>query len=81
MTIDQLALRVGAALALGGIVPLVAAVCCWATVGDGDAAVHSVHAIGGWILAVFGMVMIGMGIAIASAVPSKALTGSSSAGS
>ena len=73
MTIERLALRVGGSLALGGLVPLIAAVCCWATAGDGNAAVHSVHAIGGWILAVFGMVMIGIGIAIASAVPSTAL--------
>ncbi len=72
MTIERLALRVAASLAVGGIFVLVSAVFCWATAGDGEvAAVHSLHLVGGWILAVFGAVMMGTGLAIGMAVPSQ----------
>ena len=72
MTIERFALRVAASLAVGGVFVLVSAVFCWATAGDGEvAAVHSLHLVGGWILAVFGAVMVGTGLAIGTAVPSQ----------
>ena len=72
MTIERFALRVAASLAIGGTFVCLSAVVCWATAGDGQvAAVHSVHVVGGWILAVFGAVMMGMGLGIGTAVPSQ----------
>lgn len=71
MTIERFASRVGASLALGGIGLVVAAVICWASIGDGGEAVHSIHTVAGWIFAVFGAVMTGSGLAISSAVPAR----------
>jgi hypothetical protein len=78
MTIERFALRVGISLMVAGGFLLVAATFCWATVGDGGEVVHSIHAVGGWMFLVFGLVMIGLGIAIVSAVPSNALRAATS---
>lgn len=71
MTLESFARRLGAASALSGLALWVAAVVCWASVGDGGSVVHSIHMVAGWSLAVFGAVLIGIGLAISSGVPAR----------
>jgi drug/metabolite transporter (DMT)-like permease len=78
MTIERLTARIGACLGLGGLALVVAAVVCLASIGDGGPPVHSIHMVGGWILATIGAVMIASGIAIASAIPAPTRPGKTS---
>jgi hypothetical protein len=72
MTLDSFATRFGAALAVSGLGVWVAAVTCWVSTGDAGPVVHSIHTVAGWGLAVFGAVLIVVGLAISSGVPPKA---------
>lgn len=72
MTIELFARRFGASLMYSGVGLFVAAVVCWASVGDGGTVVHSIHTVAGSVLAVLGLVAISTGFAISAAVPSQA---------
>jgi hypothetical protein len=69
MTLESFARRLGGAFAFSGLGVWVAAVVCWASVGDAGPVVHSIHTVAGWGLAVFGTVLIVIGLTITSGVP------------
>jgi hypothetical protein len=72
MTLESFASRLATGLALSGLGVWVAAVVCWASVGDAGPPAHSIHTVAGWCLAVFGTVLLGIGLTISSAVPPRA---------
>lgn len=80
MTLEKLASRLGAAMAFSGLGVWVAAVVCWASVGDAGPVVHSLHTVAGWSLAVFGAVLIVIGLTISSGVPPQTSSEGSDAG-
>jgi thiosulfate reductase cytochrome b subunit len=67
MTIDQLTRRIGTALGLSGAFLVVAAFVCWVT-GNGEDVVQSVHHVGAFVLAAFGLVFIASGLALSAGV-------------
>jgi len=69
MTLDDFVRRLGASLALSGLFVVLSAVVCWTTVGGGSDVAHTVHNMAGWVLAVFGAVLIAVGLALSAAVP------------
>ena len=69
MTIEHLARRLGASLVFGGLGLFFAAVVSWSTVGDGGEVVRTIHTVAGSVMAVFGAVTLGIGLAISTAVP------------
>jgi hypothetical protein len=71
MTLESFASRLGGALAFSGVGVWLAAVVCWATVRDAGPVVHSIHTVAGWGFAVFGTVLIVIGLSITSGVPAK----------
>jgi hypothetical protein len=69
MTIEDFTRRLGASLALSGVFLLVTAFVCWVSIGDGDGVVHSIHNVAGFVLAVFGVVFVAVGLALGAVVP------------
>lgn len=74
MTIEAFTRRLSASLALSGVLLLAAAVVCWLSIGDGNDVVHSIHNVAGSVLAVFGIVFVAIGLALAVLVPSGEMT-------
>ena len=72
MTVERFARRVAVSLVVGGLLVFIPAIFSWAAAQDAlDSATRSVEMLGGWVFAVFGAVMLGMGLAIAAAVSSE----------
>ena len=69
MTLQVLVRRLSASLALSGVFVVLAAVVCWVTVGDGGDAARTVHHVGGWLLAVFGIVLVTIALALSARAP------------
>lgn len=69
MTIEVFTRRLSASLALSGVFLLATAFVCWISIGDGDDVVHSIHNVAGFVLAVFGVVFVAVGLALATLVP------------
>ena len=69
MTIEVFSQRLSASLGLSGVCLLVTAFVCWISIGDGDDVVRSIHHMAGFVLAVFGVVFIAVGLALGALVP------------
>jgi hypothetical protein len=70
MTIELFVRRLAGSLGFSGVGLLIAATVFWSTVHEGDvSAVHSVHTVAGSVLAVFGVVMIVVSLALTAGVP------------
>lgn len=65
MTIEILAQRLSAALALSGGFLVAVAVACWLTGGDGSNVIRSIHDVGGLILAALGVILVAFGAMLA----------------
>jgi hypothetical protein len=68
VTIELFARRVSAALALSGSGLLLAALIFWFNAGSAGV-VHSIHMVAGSAVALFGVVLIIIGLAISTAIP------------
>ena len=71
MTLETFAHRLGAALSVGGVCLFVAAWPIWITAG-GSGAIHSIHLVAGYTMAVAAALLVGIGLAIAAIVPADA---------
>ena len=71
MTLESFARRLGVALGFSGLGVWAAAAVCWSSVGDAGPVVHSIHTVAGSCLAVFGAVLIAIGVTISSGVPPR----------
>ena len=69
MTIEDFTRRLSTSLALSGVFLLVTAFACWISIGDGGGVVHSIHHVVGFVLAVFGVVFVAVGLALSDVVP------------
>jgi len=70
MTVETLARRLALSLSLSGLLLWVAAVVTWVSSGDGAPVVaHTVHHVVGWVFAVFGVVLIGIALALSAREP------------
>ncbi len=74
MTIEDFTRRLGASLALSGVFLLVTAFVSWISIGDGNGVVHSIHNVAGFVLAVFGVVFVAVGLALSAVVPPRETT-------
>lgn len=69
MTIELFARRLGTSLALGGLGLAVAAILCWASIGDAGEVVRSIHVLVGWVMALLGAIMTVTGLALLVSPP------------
>ena len=70
MTIDTLARRIGVALVVSGLFLWAAAVMTWVSSGaDAPVVAHTVHHVVGWVYAVFGSVLLGVGLTLTATDP------------
>lgn len=65
MTIERFVRRLAISLVVGGALMLIPAIFSWASAEHSyDEAERSIRLMGGWIFAVFGAVMVGVGVVI-----------------
>jgi len=71
MTIDTLARRLGVSLVVSGLFLWAAAVVAWLTSCNADAPLltHTIHHVVGWVFAVFGTVLLGVGLTLTATDP------------
>lgn len=74
MTIERFVRRLAISLVVGGALMLIPAIFSWASAEHSyDEAERSIRLMGGWIFAVFGAVMVGVGVVINAPVSEEGI--------
>jgi hypothetical protein len=69
MTLEVFVRRMSVSLALSGLFLWLSAFVCWMSVGDGSDVARTVHNVTGWALAVFGSVLVAIGLVLSARMP------------